>query len=96
MQLGIQGVKFKTDTMLVSQTDTKGKIIYANVDFCKTAGYTFDELVGQAHNIVRHKDMPKVVFKYMWQVEKFLNGGSLNNCWLTTSVSLPTSLGSSI
>ena len=38
----------------------------------------------------------KIFFKYMWQVEKFLNGGSLNNCWLTTSVSLPTSLGSSI
>ena len=41
-------------------------------------------------------DREKIFFKYNWQVEKFLNGGSLNNCWLTTSVSLPTSLGSSI
>ena len=41
-------------------------------------------------------DREKNFFKYMWQVEKFLNGGYLNNCWLTTSVSLPTSLGSSI
>ena len=41
-------------------------------------------------------DREKFFFKYNWQVEKFLNGGSLNNCWLTTSVSLPTSLGSSI
>jgi len=68
MQLEIQGVKFKTDTMLVSQTDTKGKIIYANVDFCKIAGYAFDELIGQPHSIVRHEEMPKVIFKYLWQM----------------------------
>ncbi len=67
MQSDIQGVKFKTDSMLVSETDTSGKIIYANVDFCKAAGYSFDELVGQPHNIVRHPEMPKAVFKLLWQ-----------------------------
>ena len=41
-------------------------------------------------------DGEKNFFKYNWQIEKFLNEGSLNNCWLTTSVSLPTSLGGSI
>ena len=41
-------------------------------------------------------DGEKNFFKYNWQIEKFLNEGSLNNCWLTTSVSLPTFLGSSI
>ena len=41
-------------------------------------------------------DRENFFFKYKWQVEKFLNEGPLNNCWLTTSVSLPTSLGSSI
>lgn len=41
-------------------------------------------------------DREKNFFKYKWQVEKFLNEGPLNNCWLTTSVSLPTSLGNSI
>ena len=41
-------------------------------------------------------DKEKFFFKYNWQVEKFLNDGTLNNCWLTTSVSLPISLGSSI
>ena len=41
-------------------------------------------------------DREKNFFKYNWQIEKFLNKGSLNNCWLTTSVSLPVSLGSSI
>jgi PAS domain S-box-containing protein len=75
MQLNIESVKFKTDTMLVSQTDIKGKIIYANVDFCKTAGYSFEELIGKPHNIIRHEDMPKVIFKYLWQVLQ--NGKSL-------------------
>ena len=41
-------------------------------------------------------DKEKFFYKYNWQVGKFSNGGSLNNCWLTTSVSLPISLGSSI
>ena len=41
-------------------------------------------------------DKEKNFFKYNWQVEKFLNSGPLNNCWLTTLVSLPISLGSSI
>ena len=41
-------------------------------------------------------DREKNFFKYNWQIEKFLNKGSLNNCWLTTLVSLPVSLGSSI
>ena len=41
-------------------------------------------------------DKEKFFLKYNWQVEKLLNEGPLDNCWLTTSVSLPTSLGSSI
>ena len=41
-------------------------------------------------------DKDKIFFKYNWQVEKFANEGLLNNCWLTTSVSLPIFLGSSI
>lgn len=53
-------------TMIVSETDMKGNILYANNDFCKIAGYTKDELIGQPHNIVRHKDMPKIAFKGLW------------------------------
>ena len=41
-------------------------------------------------------DEDKNFFKYSWQIEKFANDGPLNNCWLTTSVSLPVSIGSSI
>jgi aerotaxis receptor len=51
---------------LVSETDEKGIITFVNDDFCKIAGYTIDELVGQPHNLVRHKDMPKAAFKSLW------------------------------
>ncbi len=55
------------DTMIVSETDEKGIMIYANEDFCKIAGYTKDELIGQPHNYVRHNDMPKAAFADMWE-----------------------------
>ena len=51
---------------LVSETDEKGIILFANDDFCKIAEYSVDELIGKPHNIVRHKDMPKVAFKDLW------------------------------
>jgi aerotaxis receptor len=51
---------------LVSQTDEKGIILFANDDFCKVAGYSIDELVGKPHNIVRNPDMPKAAFKDLW------------------------------
>lgn len=56
----------KETDFLVSQTDEKGKILFANDDFCKIAGYTIDELVGKPHSIVRHADMPKSAFKDLW------------------------------
>lgn len=51
---------------LVSETDEKGNIIFANDDFCKIAQYSVDELIGAPHNVVRHKDMPKAAFKQLW------------------------------
>ncbi len=60
----------KSDDFLVSQTDAKGIILFANDDFCKIAGYTIDELVGKPHNIVRHRDMPKAAFKDLWETVK--------------------------
>ncbi len=54
------------DDFLVSQTDTKGRIIFANDDFCKVAGYTLDELIGKPHNLIRHSDMPRAAFKDLW------------------------------
>ena len=52
---------------LVSETDEKGIITFANDDFCKVAEYDVDELIGQPHNIVRHHDMPKAAFKQLWE-----------------------------
>jgi PAS domain S-box-containing protein len=52
---------------IVSETDEKGKITYCNDYFIEVAGYSKDELIGKAHNIIRHPDMPKVVFKLLWE-----------------------------
>lgn len=60
----------KNDDFLVSQTDEKGVILFANDDFCKIAGYSLEELVGQNHNIVRHRDMPRAAFKSLWDTVK--------------------------
>jgi len=51
---------------IVSKTDTKGKITYANDKFCAISGYSREELLTKPHNIVRHPDMPKAAFKDMW------------------------------
>jgi len=51
---------------IVSKTDTQGIIEYANDYFIEVSGYTESELVGEPHSIVRHPDMPKIIFKIMW------------------------------
>jgi aerotaxis receptor len=58
------------DAFLVSQTDEKGKVIFANEQFCKIAEYSHEELLNQNHNIVRHPDMPKAAFKDLWDTVK--------------------------
>jgi len=55
---------------IVSETDEKGKITYVNDYFMEVSGYTRDELIGKPHSIVRHPDMPKVVFKLLWETIK--------------------------
>jgi PAS domain S-box-containing protein len=62
-----QEVTFLANEQLVSTTDTQGNITYANEEFCRIAGYSSEELVGQPHNIVRHPDMPKAAFADLWQ-----------------------------
>ena len=52
---------------IVSETDEKGKITYCNDYFIEVSGYTKEELIGKPHSIVRHPDMPKVVFKLLWE-----------------------------
>jgi PAS domain S-box-containing protein len=59
-------IKLDPKKYIVSKTDPKGIIEYGNDYFFEISGYTESELVGQPHNIIRHPDMPKVVFKLMW------------------------------
>lgn len=55
------------EDFIVSKTDTKGKITYVNKIFMEMAGYDEKELLGKPHNIVRHPDMPKAIFKLLWE-----------------------------
>ncbi len=55
-----------SDELIVSRTNLRGIITYANDTFATISGYEVDELIGKPHNIVRHPDMPSVVFEDMW------------------------------
>jgi len=57
---------FAQDEIIVSKTDTRGVITYANRVFLEIAGYTEAEVLGQPHNIIRHPDMPRCIFKLLW------------------------------
>ena len=54
------------DDFIVSKTDLKGKITYCNEIFIKFAGLSEKELLNKPHSIVRHPDMPKIIFKFLW------------------------------
>jgi len=58
---------FPKNAYILSETDDKGIILYANELFCKMAGYTLEELIGEPHNIVRHPDMPRIAFEGLWE-----------------------------
>lgn len=58
--------KYSNDIRLISTTDLRGNIIYANQAFCEVAGYSAEELIGQPHNMVRHPDMPPAAFSDLW------------------------------
>ncbi len=57
---------FGEDDIIVSKTDPKGIITYANRVFIQISGYTEEELLGQPHNLIRHPDMPGSVFRLLW------------------------------
>jgi PAS domain S-box-containing protein len=58
---------FKEDEIIVSKTDPKGIITYANPVFLSIALYEEEEVLGQAHNIIRHPDMPQCIFDLLWK-----------------------------
>lgn len=58
--------KFDRDEIIVSKTDLQGRITYANEVFLRVAEYTEAEVLGKPHNIIRHPDMPRCVFRFLW------------------------------
>ncbi|MFA6138935.1 MAG: PAS domain-containing protein [Sulfurimonas sp.] len=58
---------FPQDQLLVTKTDTKGRITYANKAFMDIVGFDEYTLIGTPHNIIRHPDMPKIIFKFLWE-----------------------------
>lgn len=72
---------FSSHEMIVSKTDLKGNIVYGNKLFIEMSEYHEGELLGAPHNIIRHKDMPAIVFKYLWdtlQTGKEVNAYVIN------------------
>lgn len=57
---------FEEDDIIVSKTDREGKITYANDVFLRVAGYEEDEVLGAPHSMIRHPEMPRSVFKFLW------------------------------
>lgn len=75
--------KYPEHRILVSKTTPDGLITYCNSDFINISGYKESELLGIQHNIVRHPDMPRVIFKVMWETLKSnreFNGYIKNLC----------------
>ncbi|HEY3325952.1 MAG TPA: methyl-accepting chemotaxis protein [Novimethylophilus sp.] len=62
--------EMRDDTTIVTMTDLKGTVTYANEDFCEISGFSATELVGENHNIVRHPDMPPEAFADLWSTLK--------------------------
>jgi len=69
------------ESAIVSKTNNKGIITYVNSKFCEVSGYTQEELLGQSHNIIKHPNTPKAVFKELWQsiLNKKIYKGILKN-----------------
>jgi PAS domain S-box-containing protein len=65
-------IELKNNVYIESDTDLRGIITYVNDYFAEISRYTKDELIGQPHSIVRHPDMPKILFKILW--DRIQNG----------------------
>ncbi len=59
--------RFRDRDIIVSKTDPRGRITYANDIFIAVSGYREEELVGAPHSIIRHPDMPRCIFQLMWE-----------------------------
>ncbi len=88
-------ISFPDGEFIVSKTDLKGRITYGNELFIKMSGYAEEELLGAPHSILRHPDMPKAVFKLLWdtiakgeEIFAFVNNLSKSgaNYWVKAQV----------
>ena len=70
--LPVTGVErdYPDDANILSTTDPKGRITYANAEFVEVSGFSEGELLGKSHNIVRHPDMPPAAFENLWSCLK--------------------------
>ena len=59
-------VNWNKSQVVISETDVYGRITNVNDVFCNVCGYSPEEMIGQPHSIIRHPDMPKLVFKLLW------------------------------
>lgn len=57
---------FGDNEIIVSKTDLKGRLVYANDVFLRLASYSEAEVIGQPHSLIRHPDMPRCIFKLLW------------------------------
>jgi aerotaxis receptor len=98
-------VHLSEDDTIISTTDLKGLVTYANKDFIKISGFSEEELMGKNHNIVRHPDMPVVAFKHLWDTVKGNNpwrGVVKNRCkngdhyWVEAFVTPVTDINNNI
>lgn len=62
-----EAVKLDKHKYIMSRTDHKGIIEFGNDYFFEISGYTAKELMGKSHSVIRHPDMPRVIFKIMWE-----------------------------
>lgn len=91
-----QEVELPEDRLIVSKTDVKGRLLYANRPFMEISGFVEAELLGMPHNIIRHPDMPRSIFQLLWKTlqkgDEF-NGYVKNICkngsfyWVLANVS---------
>ncbi len=58
---------FHEDEIIVSKTDLKGRLTYTNDVFLRVSGFSAKEIIGQPHSIIRHPDMPRAIFKLLWE-----------------------------
>lgn len=82
--------------LIISETNDRGIITFANEDFVSMSGYSYEELIGQPHNILRHPDMPSAAFGDLWKTvksDRIWNGFVCNRCkngdfyWVYATVS---------